>query len=174
MALYLVLGGALIAVAVWAHLTYWSWHYRKREMCGALSWIYSDDGWRIALEHLPPRQGTEVRGQAICCPGLACNGRIFHLRDGLSMARSLSEEGWSVLIIHPRGTGPGERSVNEPWAPHSYDEYLNDAYIAVDFIKERAPELSTVWIGHSLGGVIGLDVVTRKPCLLYTSPSPRD
>ena len=93
-------GVVLLLLATWGHLTFWSWYYRQREVCGTLSWVYSTDGWRIALEHIPARRGSPPRGQVICCPGLACNGRVFHLREGLSMARSLSEAGWSVWIFH--------------------------------------------------------------------------
>lgn len=164
--LYCLGGGVLLGLALWGHITFWGWYYRQREVRGALSWIYSDDGWRIALEHIPARQGVTPRGQVICCPGLACNGRIFHFREGLSMARNLSEAGWSVWILHPRGAGPSERAPDEPWRPYGYQDYVKDAATTVDFVRERGPDLPLLWVGHSLGGVIGLEMATRKPdCL---------
>ena len=154
-------GVLLLLLAIWGHLTFWAWYYRQREVCGTLSWIYSDDGWRIALEHIPARRGVPARGQVICCPGLACNGRVFHLREGLSMARALSEEGWSVWIFHPRGTGPSEHPEGDR-QPYGYREYVADALAVVDFVQARA-DLPLMWVGHSLGGLVGLDVALRKP-----------
>ena len=78
------------------------------------------------MEQVPAQQGVPNKGQILCCPGLACNGRIFHFRDDLSFAQNMSDEGWTVWILHPRGTGPSER----PWGAderiYGYEHYVKD------------------------------------------------
>ena len=163
----IIVGGilTLVAVAIWGHLSFWSWYYRRSELCGPLSWVYSPDGWRIALEHVPVRRGVPCVGQVICCPGLACNGRIFHFREEISMARKLAEAGWSVWILHPRGTGPSERPMKGADRIYGYAEYVKDAFAVVDFVRSRG-QGKLLWVGHSLGGLIGLEIANYDESLL--------
>lgn len=151
---------SVLAIALWGHLTFWSWYYKQKELCGPLSWVYRPDGWRIALEAVPPRRGAPELGRVICCPGLACNGRIFHFREGLSMAQRLADEGWSVWILHPRGTGHSERPLEGANLVYGYEDYVQDAVAVAEFIRSRG-EGPVLWVGHSLGGLVGLDLLTR-------------
>ena len=160
--LYIVCGLCLFIFAVWAHIIFWGWYYRQTEICGPLSWIYSPDGWRIALEQVPARHGVPYQGQILCCPGLACNGRIFHFRDELSFARDMSNEGWTVWILHPRGMGPSERPFSSNSKVYGYEDYVKDGIAAMEFVRSRS-EGPLLWVGHSLGGLIGIDVARRIP-----------
>ena len=160
--LYVAAALSLIVIATWLHIIFWGWYYRQREICGPLSWVYSPDGWRIALEQIPARRGVPYKGQAICCPGLACNGRIFHFREGLSFARDLSDEGWTVWVLHPRGTGPSERPLGGEDKVYGYQEYVKDGVAAMEFVRARN-EGPLIWVGHSLGGLIGLEVARLTP-----------
>ena len=159
---YFLLGFTALALGLVAHLIFWSWYYRRREISGTLSWIHSSDGWRIALEQVPAHQGVPNKGQILCCPGLACNGRIFHFRDDLSFAQNMSDEGWTVWILHPRGTGPSER----PWGAderiYGYEQYVKDGIAATEFVRKQA-QGPLLWVGHSLGGLIGLEVARKYP-----------
>jgi pimeloyl-ACP methyl ester carboxylesterase len=78
------------------------------------------------------------------------------------MARSLSEAGWSVWIFHPRGTGLSERPADLKERDYGYQDYIVDGFAAIDFVKARA-DLPLMWVGHSLGGLIGLDIALRQP-----------
>ena len=163
--LYALLALSALAIALWAHLAFWSWYYRRREICGPLSWVFSPDGWRIALEHIPARKGVPFKGQILCCPGLACNGRIFHFREDMSFARNLSDLGWTVWILHPRGTGPSERPLGSAERVYGYKEYVKDGVAAMEFVRARA-EGPLIWAGHSMGGLIGLEVALSSPYAL--------
>ena len=161
-AFYIVIGTGGLIIGLWAHILFWSWYYRQKEICGPLSWIYSPDGWRIALEQIPARHGVPYRGQILCCPGLACNGRIFHFREDLSFARNMSDEGWTVWILHPRGMGPSERPLSKHSSVYGYEDYVKDGIAAMEFVRSRA-DGPLIWVGHSLGGLIGFDVARRIP-----------
>ena len=156
---------AIIFFALWAHISFWGWYYRRREICGSLSWIYSADGWRLALEKIPAQDHVPHQGILLCCPGLACNGRIFHFRDGLSFAQDMSKEGWTVWILHPRGTGPSERPFGALERTYGYQHYVKDGIAAAEFVRGQSDQ-SLIWVGHSLGGLIGLEVARRRPTLL--------
>ena len=159
---YFLLGFTVLVLGLAAHLIFWSWYYRRREISGPLSWVYSPDGWKIALEQIPARHGVPFKGQMLCCPGLACNGRIFNFRDDLSFARNMSDEGWTVWILHPRGTGPSERPLGAEERIYGYEHYVKDGIAATEFVKKRA-QGPLVWVGHSLGGLIGLEVARKHP-----------
>lgn len=162
---YISLICAIIFFALWAHIAFWDWYYRRREISGSLSWIHSADGWRLALEQVPARSHVPHQGILLCCPGLACNGRIFHFRDGLSFAQDMSEEGWTVWILHPRGTGPSERPLSATERTYGYQHYVKDGLAAAEFVRAQS-EQPLIWVGHSLGGLIGLEVARRRPYLL--------
>ena len=164
--LYLVIALLVVIIALWAHIMFWSWYYRQREICGPISWVYSSDGWRIALEQVPARRGTSPKGQIICCPGLACNGRIFHFCDRMSFARNLSDLGWTVWILHPRGTGPSERPLGRADRVYGYSEYVKDGIAATEFVRARA-EGPLLWAGHSMGGLIGLEIALKSPHVFH-------
>lgn len=157
---YILLILITLFLALWAHIIFWGWYYRRNKLCGDLSWIHSSDGWRLALEQIPAQEGVPVQGQLLCCPGLACNGRIFHFRDGLSFAQDMSEQGWTVWILHPRGTGPSERPLGKAEKVYGYRQYVKDGLAAAEFVRAQSNQ-PLVWVGHSLGGLIGLEVAQR-------------
>lgn len=159
---YCLLGFTVLALGLVAHLIFWSWYYRRREISGVLSWIHSPDGWRIALEKVPVNRDVPYKGQMLCCPGLACNGRIFHFKKNLSFAQHMSDEGWTVWILHPRGTGPSERPLGAEECVYGYEHYVKDGVAATEFVR-KSGEGPLLWVGHSLGGLIGLEVARKYP-----------
>ena len=163
---YVALSTLLILGGLWAHLKFWSWYYRRGALSGEISYTPSTDGWRLALERIRPASHTVERGVIICCPGLACNGRIFHLTPQLSWANTLSQAGYDVWIIHPRGVGPSERAqVKKEWA-YGYNNYVKDGVVIAEHIFEQTKRRA-LWVGHSMGGLIGYEVVSRAHKALY-------
>jgi len=160
--LWLVLITLFLLIAVSAHILFWGWYYRRGQLDGERHWVKASDGWRIALErHLCP-EGVERAGVALCCPGLACNGRIFHLREDVSFTRGLQEQGYEVWIIHPRGTGPSERPLGRGEWGYGHSDYLKDGIASLRYVYREAGE-APLWIGHSMGGLIGYEVAGVAP-----------
>jgi len=153
---------AVLALGLWAHLLFWGWYYRRGQLDGERHWVKASDGWRIALERHPLPQGVERQGVALCCPGLACNGRIFHLREDVSFTRGLQAQGLEVWIIHPRGTGPSERPLGGGEWSYGHMDYLKDGAAALRYVYREAGE-APIWVGHSMGGLIGYELAGIMP-----------
>ena len=151
-----------LILALYLHIKFWSWYYSRRIIRGTQEYLRSTDGWKITLEHLPAQNASPPLGTILCCPGLACNGRIFHLTEELSFARHLSTLGYDVWVLHPRGTGPSERAnVKREWN-YGYQDYVKDGIATAQYLYERNKE-KIIWIGHSMGGLIGYEISTRAP-----------
>lgn len=151
-----------LLIALWSHITFWGWYYRRGQLDGERHWVKASDGWRLALERHPLPEGLERAGVALCCPGLACNGRIFHLREDVSFARGLQERGYEVWILHPRGTGPSERPLGKGEWGYGHSDYLKDGIAALRYVYHEAGE-APLWVGHSMGGLIGYEVAGIAP-----------
>lgn len=152
---------AALALAVWAHVAFWGWYYSRGALDGERHWVKAADGWRVALERHPLPEGAARAGVALCCPGLACNGRIFHLRDEVSFMQGLRAKGYEVWIIHPRGMGASERPLEGEWR-FGHADYLKDGLAALRYVYRHAGE-APLWVGHSMGGLIGYELAAIAP-----------
>lgn len=178
-----------IVVAVMTHYYFWSAYYRRFEIVGQLK-EFSVDGQKRFVEYIPAKikaiqnpKSTQKKPQVpqvVCCPGLACNGRIFHFNQQISLANHLSEKGFDVWIIHPRNMGANRRKQNSWIHPqkwdYGYQTYLNDTIEMTQQIVKYTKQ-PVHWIGHSMGGLLGLDLVNQHPELLKSmilSGSPVD
>jgi pimeloyl-ACP methyl ester carboxylesterase len=165
----------LTPLALWAHIAFWGWYYRRGELDGERHWVTAADGWRVALERHPLPDGVTRAGVALCCPGLACNGRIFHLHDEVSFTQGLRAQGYEVWIIHPRGMGASERPVEGEWR-FGHADYLKDGLAALRYVNRFTRE-APLWVGHSMGGLIGYElaaIAPRKMRGLITLGTPTD
>jgi pimeloyl-ACP methyl ester carboxylesterase len=150
---------AVLIIALYLHLRFWASYYQKRVIRGEQHSLLSTDGWRITLEYLPAKTKGR-KGSILCCPGLACNGRIFHLTTEWSFAEHLTHQGYDVWILHPRGTGPSERAnIKADWQ-YGYADYVKDGIATAEYLFERQKE-KIFWVGHSMGGLIGYEISTR-------------
>ena len=152
---------AALALAAWAHISFWGWYYRRGALDGERHWVNAADGWRVALERHPLPEGVERAGVALCCPGLACNGRIFHLHEEVSFMLGLRAKGYEVWIIHPRGLGPSERPLEGEWR-FGHADYLKDGLAALRYVQ-RVSQEAPLWVGHSMGGLIGYELAAIAP-----------
>lgn len=162
----LVLWGFIVVfclgMALLAHLMFWDWYYRRGQLEGERHWVKASDGWKLALEYHPCPKEQQRMGVALCCPGLACNGRIFHLREDVSFTRGLQSLGYEVWILHPRGTGPSERPLGKGEWSYGHSDYLKDGIAALRYVYREAGE-APLWIGHSMGGLIGYEIAGIAP-----------
>jgi pimeloyl-ACP methyl ester carboxylesterase len=168
-----------IISAIVTHYFFWSFYYRRSEIHGELK-EFIVDGQKRFVEYIPPKSKSANAPQVVCCPGLACNGRIFHFNKDISLALSLSKEGFGVWILHPRNMGANRRKQNSWIHPqkwnYGYQTYLNDSIEMTKHIVAHCQQ-PIHWVGHSMGGLIGLDLLNQEPQLIKSmilSGSPVD
>ena len=160
---YLVAIPILVAALTAAHTIFWTRVYRRPRFPDEVHYTEADDGWRIALSRIRADEGGVADGAlVICCPGLACNARLFDFDDEHSLAHFLAACGFDVWMLDPRGMGASERPA---WFGRSWDygigDYVRrDAPAAVEYVLETAAREGKTppgvfWIGHSMGGLIG-------------------
>ena len=85
------------------------------------------------------------------------------------ISRSLASKGIAVFRFDFTGLGNSDGD----FANTNFSSNIQDLLSAAKMLEEKyqAPSLL---IGHSLGGAAILSAAHMLPCLLYTSPSPRD
>jgi pimeloyl-ACP methyl ester carboxylesterase len=77
----------------------------------------------------------------------------------------LLEGGWDVWIVELRGHGLSKAGVD--WqCPWDVDDYITDARSFAAFVSDQACGAAVHWVGHSLGGIIGIAMA----CLLPPPP----
>jgi len=76
-----------------------------------VKYAVTPDGWKIALEHVPPAGGQSGRIPVILCHGLGYNGDFWMLSNEVNLPRHLSLEGYDVWILSLRGAGKSTKWV---------------------------------------------------------------
>lgn len=140
----------------------WAWVYASPTHQDATVFVRTSDGWRIALhryrpEH--PRKGLPV----ILCHGLGGNRYSFDLPGAPSLARFLRDRGRDVWVVELRGSGqsdrPGILKSDVPWSWGFDDHLQKDVAAAIDCVLAHTHAAAVHWIGHSMGGMLGLSRV---------------
>lgn len=70
-----------------------------------IKYAVTPDGWKLALEHVPPRGYTTSSYPVILCHGLGYNGDFWMLSQEVNLAQHLSDSGYDVWILSLRGAG---------------------------------------------------------------------
>jgi pimeloyl-ACP methyl ester carboxylesterase len=126
------------------------------------------DGFRLALHRYRPAPGApRRRAPVLLVPGLGATRFTWDLGvPRLGLARHLARAGFDTFALELRGHGLSEGiSASEGrrggW---DLDAHLHDdvpSAIATVLARTRADGLH--WLGHSLGGVIGLAYLASRP-----------
>lgn len=117
------------------------------------------DAWRAWRRDLGGP--VDERPAVVLCHGFIQNRGAFEGKN-ISMRRHLRDRGWAVWSIELRGRScAGE-------APHCFAEYVEiDAPAVIDAVRARHPKVA--WIGHSMGGLVGVSleekVAARLACM---------
>ncbi len=116
----------------------------------------TDDGVELALRRVPP-SGASRRGVCLCTHAMMARGSYFHARGG-GFAAHLAAAGIDTFVLDWRGHGD-----STPPAPRrdswSFDDYVErDLPVAIAAVCEAAAIEPTelCYLGHSLGGLVGL------------------
>ena len=134
----------------------------------------TQDHWKLALHRYAPEKPDPSRMPVILCHGLGYNGYFWDLDATHNVAEYLRDAGWDVWILDLRGGGDSSKPI---WywlrgpdlavAKHrdlgftkfswSLEDYIGkDVPTAVDFVRKQTGAASVAWVGHSLGGMIGM------------------
>jgi pimeloyl-ACP methyl ester carboxylesterase len=139
------------------------------------------DGWKLALHRYAPEKTDPSRMPVILCHGLGYNSRFWDLVPSNNLAEFLRGNGWDTWLLDLRGVGASTKPVwywlrgpdlsvfanpdveftNLEWDIE--DLILNDVPTAVNFVRKETGAASVAWVGHSLGGIIGMGHVERNP-----------
>lgn len=116
--------------------------------------VQTDDGWKLTVAEY----GAGNRGPVVFLQhGLAACHHAFDLHPhGPSFARWLADRGFWVFSGNLRGRSPGDgiHTGREPeWRFSDY--LLRDVPAMLTFVSGRTGQ-PIHWVGHSLGGILGL------------------
>ncbi len=111
----------------------------------------ADDGWRAPLFRLDPRPGGAGE-PVVLAHGLGWNHHILDYRADLSLARTLSVQGFTVYLLEHRG----DRSALPPAEgerPFDFDDIATrDLPAALETIRDQTGFPRCHWVGHGFGG----------------------
>jgi pimeloyl-ACP methyl ester carboxylesterase len=91
----------------------------------------------------------------ILCHGLGSNRNTYLLPAQRNIVHMLLECGFDVWLAELRGHGLSKTGTiwDCPW---DVSDYISDAFAFAAFVSGQASGASVHWIGHSLGGIIGI------------------
>ena len=156
----IALGVSALGFLFFVHLWFWGRYYRPGH--GAVDEIHfarTADRWRLALHRYRPEASQDQRRPLLLCHGIAANRYSFDLSRGTSLARYLRAQGWDVWVLELRGVGESSRPrfMGRRGWNWQVDDYLEkDLPAAIDYVCAQSQSPSLHWIGHSLGGTLGL------------------
>ncbi len=146
----LVVAGVL---AVWVHLV--RAFMRLREARPELLRAATADGWSLAVWHRPAAR-RRFATPVVLCHGFGNNAAFFDFQRPWSLAAFLSDAGFACYSVELRGAGASEPPDEGPWDATVDDHVRHDAPAVVDLVCRHAGARSVLWVGHSLGGLVGL------------------
>ncbi len=115
------------------------------------SYYTTDDGWRSPLFRLNARPGSSGE-PVVLAHGLGFNRHALDFRRELSLARALSEAGFSVFLLEHRA----DRSAIPPEGGargFDFDDLaVRDVPAALAAVREATGFPRVHWVGHGLGG----------------------
>lgn len=119
-------------------------------------WLTTEDGITIHAWYVPHPQALAAM--------VVCHGNAGNISHRVQSLRQWHEMGLSVLIFDYRGYGQSEGWLSEEGT------YL-DAITAVEWLRQREPDLPLVLHGRSLGAAVATEaaVITRPDGLIFES-----
>jgi pimeloyl-ACP methyl ester carboxylesterase len=169
MALYVALGvthlnsltslavilGLAVLLALWVACV--SFYYRVRAEPPTRLWAVTEDGWRIAI-HFRPATKKRFAEPVLLCHGLAANRFNLDFEPPYSLAHFLRDSGFDCYTVDWRGAGASSAAPSGKfWGSHSADDWIQkDAPAVLARVLEHSRSREVFWLGHSLGGLVGL------------------
>lgn len=117
----------------------------------------TDDGWKLAIYHLPPQGPARAADPVIMCHGFTSTSVTFDQGDGRGLGPYLARLGYDVWLVNLRGRPPGSypgdgSSKRYGW---TVDDYIRrDAPAVLNLVSTKTGAKHVAWIGHSMGGML--------------------
>ncbi len=135
--------------------------------CNEIHFATTSDGWTIALHRYKP-DSIRWCQPLLLCHGMSANRFNFDLAKDRSLARTLASVGFDVWSLELRGHGASDKPA---WLTpfgwnYNFDDFLlRDIPAALDKVRQVTGRDKVFWIGHSMGGMLGLaHAGTSKDC----------
>jgi pimeloyl-ACP methyl ester carboxylesterase len=127
--------------------------------------VRTGDGVDLVLYRMDPVAGTVTTAASVLLVHGAFSSHRVWLRggtDNTGLARYLAASGCDVWLADWRAHGAAAREPR-PHAWHFEDTITQDAPVLVDYVRTGTGGAPPVWVGHSVGGAIGLAHLARHP-----------
>jgi pimeloyl-ACP methyl ester carboxylesterase len=124
------------------------------------------DGWSLHLRRYPAEpaaDGPGARGPVLFVHGMGANRYNFDLNPRHSLAQAAAREGFDAWVVELRGRGRSRPPAGV--APDfCFDDFLaGDLPTVLEFLAVEAPG-PVHWVGHSMGGMLGVAWAIRQGC----------
>lgn len=113
--------------------------------------VRTADGWRLGLLECPAHGAA--RGTVLIVHGMGATPLNYDLPGLFSPARWLAARGWRVFLGALRGRRPGEERAGGGWG---FSDYAAQDAPALEAAVSALAGEPIHWVGHSLGGIVGL------------------
>lgn len=127
--------------------------------------VRTRDGTILDVDHHPAPASAPAAGRSavILCHGIIQNRKAFEV-PSFSVPQLLNDAGCDVYAVDMRGRdGASSR--------HDFGAYVDeDAVAVVDFVADRHDRV--FWIGHSMGGLIGVAMPAPRVSGVVALASP--
>ena len=126
--------------------------------------IATDDGWEIAVFRLPaaPPAPGAVAPAHQGTPVLLAHGTVVNrgnfLIPGSNLGQHLANQGFDVWLMEYRGDRSSVPPDESTWTRGEWtvdDIARHDVPAALDHVLKATGQDRVLWVGHSLGGVLG-------------------
>jgi alpha-beta hydrolase superfamily lysophospholipase len=159
---YALIGAFALCFFVWMHVAFWRAFYRVERAADEVHVVRCADGWPVALYRYRPAVGAaRAAAPVLLCHGLGATAANLDLCPGASLARYLRGLGFEVWALELRGAGALTRP--RPFGGRSWEIFFDDfvdqdAPAAIAHALAQSGASRVHWVGHSMGGLIGLAV----------------
>jgi pimeloyl-ACP methyl ester carboxylesterase len=129
--------------------------------------VRTRDGVDLVLYRMDPAERAGSAATTVLLVHGAFSSHTLWMRGGAhntGLARFLSDAGFDVWLADWRAHGAATREPR-PHTWHFDDTITQDAPTLVEYVR-YATGAPPVWVGHSVGGAIGLALLARDPTAL--------
>ncbi len=122
--------------------------------------VETTDKWFIGVQHLAPDQLDKTKDPVILTHAIGTNTGLYTIKGDNSLPSLLNQSGYDVWLINFRGRQGVKIPKGIGWHEkdsHSMDPLIKyDVDTAITHVLEQTGKKKVIYIGHSMGGFIGL------------------
>lgn len=119
--------------------------------------VATADGWRLPLRRYFPRIGGSAGWPIVLCHGMGSNHLHLDWDETHGLAQHLARHGHDAFVVGLRGSRGSEPPAGHARWAFGFDELLlGDMPALTGAALELAGRERLVWLGHSMGGMLGL------------------